>query len=363
MGKDVGALREAEAQRERQRVAETRIGERKTTEIQKQEAADKAAQERSEAAKAGRQKAEDMIKLREEWLAREETAKAEATKRMQQRTATLGKEIERVQGPEEEARKIFLKRVETEAEGLPADEAGPPEIPKPAIPRPAPRVQAPTPPAKRPAATGTPWTKITISLVSLAILGVVATFWYWYFVVRPETPAAPPTQPAEQPEQPVEEKPVISAPQITEALVDAGYRVPQTPRTINTLIIHSIYNILEGDPYSVSGVLEEYRQLNVAHHYLIARDGAVYRVVAEENIAYHAGPSRNDSSIGIGIISTENDSPTQAQYEALAGLAKQLKEKYAIPGENIVRRQDVIAGTKNNPANFDWQYFNTLINP
>ncbi|MBI2042487.1 MAG: N-acetylmuramoyl-L-alanine amidase [Candidatus Nealsonbacteria bacterium] len=377
MGKDVGALREAEAQRERQRVAKMRVGEERKQESARQETAAQATQERSEAAKAARQKEEEVATLKEEWTAREEAAKTEAIERARQREARLGKEMEKVQGPEEQARKSFLERVEAKVEGLPAEETAPerpripaPEMPKPTTPAPPRPPKIPSPPAfatlpvaTKPTAAGLPWTKIAISLSALAVLGAVGTFWYWYFVVKPAPVQPPPPPSTEQPEQPVKEEPIISAPQITEALVEAGYRVPTSPRTITTLIIHSIYNILEGDSYSVNGILEEYRQLNVAHHYLIARDGAVYRAVAEENIAYHAGPSRNASSIGIGIINTGTDTPTQAQYQALAGLVKQLKEKYAISDESIFRRQDVIADSPNNPANFDWNYFNSLIAP
>lgn len=366
MGKDVSALRESEAQRERQRVAKIRVGEERQQEPARQQAAAQTAQQRVEAAKQARQKEEELIKSKEERLKIQREAAAEAAKQLEQRKTAFGQQLERVQVPEEQARRSFLERVAAKAEGREDKQpiieepiVSRPRIPVPEIPKPpAPPAPVQPTPARRPVQTppGRPWTQIAIILASLAVLGAVGTFWYWYFVVREEAPVV---APIEQPEEPQE--PVISTPQINDALINAGYRVPETPRTINRIIIHSIYNILEGSPYSVSGVLQEYKQLNVAHHYLIDREGSVYRIVAEENIAYHAGPSRNSSSIGIGIINTESDTPTQAQYESLAGLILNLQKRYGIAAENIVRRQDAITGVSNNPANFDWQYFISLI--
>lgn len=366
MSKDASALRESEAQRERQRVAKIRVGEERQQEPARQQAAAQAAQQRVETTKQARQKEEELIKSKEERLEIQQEAAAEAEKQLEQRKTAFGQQLERVQVPEEQARRNFLERVAAKAEGIEEPIVSRPRIPVPEIPTP-PTPPAPVQPtsARRPVQTpvdkpvgkpGGHWTQIAIILASLAMLGAVGTFWYWYFMVREEAPVI---APIEQPEEPQE--PVISTPQINDELINAGYRVPETPRTINTIIIHSIYNILEGSPYSVSGILGEYKQFNVAHHYLIDREGNVYRIVAEENIAYHAGPSRNSSSIGIGIINTESDTPAQTQYESLAGLILDLQEKYGIAAENIVRRQDVVTGASNNPANFDWQYFMSLI--
>lgn len=376
MSKDASALRESEAQRERQRVAKIRVGEERQQEPARQQAAAQAAQQRVETTKQARQKEEELIKSKEERLEIQQKAAVEAEKQLEQRKTAFGQQLERVQVPEEQARRSFLERVAAKAEGREAKQptieepiVSRPRIPVPEIPTP-PTLPAPVQPtpARRPVQTpvdkpvGKPggyWAQIAIILASLAVLGAIGTFWYWYFVVREEAPVIAPIEQPKQPEEPQE--PVISTPQINDALINTGYRVPETPRTINTIIIHSIYNILEGSPYSVSGILGEYKQFNVAHHYLIDREGNVYRIVAEENIAYHAGPSRNSSSIGIGIINTESDTPAQTQYESLTGLILDLQEKYGIAAENIVRRQDVVTDASNNPANFDWQYFMSLI--
>lgn len=67
------------------------------------------------------------------------------------------------------------------------------------------------------------------------------------------------------------------------------------------------------DPFNVDRVLQVYRDAKVSAHYLIGRDGTVYRLVPESRVAYHAGkgslpwlPGRknnlNEYSIGIEML-------------------------------------------------------------
>ena len=62
-------------------------------------------------------------------------------------------------------------------------------------------------------------------------------------------------------------------------------------RKIDTIIIHSTYDAIGNDPYSIDGIIAEYKQYGVSAHYLIGRDGTIYHLVADQNIAYHAGVS------------------------------------------------------------------------
>jgi len=77
---------------------------------------------------------------------------------------------------------------------------------------------------------------------------------------------------------------------IIKNLVSFGFEKKDS-RTIDTIIIHSSYDALGSDPYSVSGLINEYKQYGVAPHYLIDRQGVIYLLVEEKNVAYHAGVS------------------------------------------------------------------------
>ncbi|MDP3957790.1 MAG: N-acetylmuramoyl-L-alanine amidase [bacterium] len=148
---------------------------------------------------------------------------------------------------------------------------------------------------------------------------------------------------------------------IENRLMSAGFSVPAKPRRIDTIVLHSSYDLLGKDPYSVSGVIKEYEDYGVSAHYLIDRKGAIYRLVEDKNIAYHAGVSKmpdgrqnaNDFSIGIEMLNTEKGQFTSAQYAAVNNLIASLKKQYPI--KSVVGHSDIAPGRKTDPWNFDWK--------
>jgi len=151
---------------------------------------------------------------------------------------------------------------------------------------------------------------------------------------------------------------------IINKFVSWGYEIPLQNRLIDTIIIHSSYDALGDNPYSVDGVIYEYKIYGVSPHYLIDREGTISRLVKEENIAYHAGGGKmpdgrtniNSFSIGIELINTKTVGPDEAQYSSLVKLVKPLKSKYGI--KNILGHSEISPERKTDPWNFDWQKFN-----
>ena len=70
---------------------------------------------------------------------------------------------------------------------------------------------------------------------------------------------------------------------IIDRLVGWGHETLASPRLIDTIILHSTC-YAAGDPYSIDGVLEQFETYGVSSHYLIARDGTVYRLVRDADI-------------------------------------------------------------------------------
>lgn len=146
--------------------------------------------------------------------------------------------------------------------------------------------------------------------------------------------------------------------EIINKLVSWGYQAA-SGRKIDTLIIHSSYNALGGDPYDLNKLLAEYKQYGVAPHYLINREGEIYQLVSEKNIAYHAGESAtpdgrtnvNNFSIGIEMMNTEDDKFTDSQYDSLNDLLKYLRSKYKI--KYVLGHNQISPGRKSDPWNFD----------
>ena len=156
-------------------------------------------------------------------------------------------------------------------------------------------------------------------------------------------------------------------PNIINHLLSWGYTAVDRPRKVEAIIIHSSYNALTADSFSVAGVIREYKKYGVSPHYLISRHGTIYRLVKDRDIAYQAGKSRlpngitdvNAVSIGIELINTPHDPPTAAQYKALASLVAWLESKY--PVEYVLGHKDIAPGRKTDPWNFDWKEFNRML--
>lgn len=146
---------------------------------------------------------------------------------------------------------------------------------------------------------------------------------------------------------------------IKEDLVSWGFSATKE-RSIDTIILHSSYNILGGDEYHLDKIILEYKQYGVAPHYVIDRDGNILRLVKDRNVAYHAGESKvpdgrtgvNNFSIGIELINSEKDKFTSAQYEAVNELISYLKKEHKI--KYVLGHDQIAPGRKTDPWNINW---------
>jgi len=166
----------------------------------------------------------------------------------------------------------------------------------------------------------------------------------------------------EKQEQAEKSAPEASSKQsIKDRLMATGFTRGGKARAIDTIVLHSSYNSLGGDPYSVEKMVSIYESYGVSAHYLIDRNGMVYRLVRDQDVAYHAGVSTmpdgrksvNDFSLGIEMMNTEEGNFTRDQYEAVQTLVETLKKKYPI--KSIVGHGEIAPGRKTDPWNFDWK--------
>ena len=110
--------------------------------------------------------------------------------------------------------------------------------------------------------------------------------------------------------------------------------------------------------------------LRVSAHFLIERDGAVTQFVSCFDRAWHAGVSSfegretcNDFSLGIELEGTDDLPYTDAQYQALTALSRQLQAAFpAISEHRVCGHSDVAPGRKTDPGPaFDWQRFRSAL--
>lgn len=150
---------------------------------------------------------------------------------------------------------------------------------------------------------------------------------------------------------------------ITDKKMATGFKTC-TNRKIEVLIIHSVFNNSGGDKYDANLIIKQFSRYHVSAHFLIGRNGEIFRLVDEKNISYHAGKSMlpdgrrgvNSISIGIELMTSFDDPVTPGQMESLLQLTTELQKKYKF--KYILRHSDIAPGRKTDPWNFDWEEYN-----
>lgn len=107
-------------------------------------------------------------------------------------------------------------------------------------------------------------------------------------------------------------------------------------------------------------------ETKVSAHYVVAEDGQVIRMVAEDKRAWHAGRSWwrgisdvNSASIGIEIVNPGHEFGyrpfPEAQVEAVIELLAGIVERHGITRGNVVGHSDVAPARKEDPGElFPW---------
>lgn len=169
---------------------------------------------------------------------------------------------------------------------------------------------------------------------------------------------------------PAEDHPIvieIPVPMIEDRFVSWGYNpfAMRNPAVINTVVVHSCYNSGKGERYSVDDMLRVLQKEKVVTHYLIDRQGKTYRLVPEYRVAYHAGVSRmpdgrsdvNRFSVGVELLGHPSDTFTDAQYEALERLIREVRTRSPI--RHIKGHGEVAPIRKSDPWNIQWSRVRT----
>ncbi|MDB5669216.1 MAG: N-acetylmuramoyl-L-alanine amidase [Alphaproteobacteria bacterium] len=104
----------------------------------------------------------------------------------------------------------------------------------------------------------------------------------------------------------------------------------------------------------------------VSAHYVVAEDGQVLRLVAEEKRAWHAGRSWwrgiqdvNSASIGIEIVNPGHEFGyrpfPEEQMDSLIPLVADIVQRHGIRPPNVVGHSDIAPARKDDPGElFDW---------
>ncbi len=101
----------------------------------------------------------------------------------------------------------------------------------------------------------------------------------------------------------------------------------------------------------------------VSAHYLVARDGSLYRLVDEQHRAWHAGEGRwagrddvNSRSIGIELDNSGIEPFTEALITTLEALLADLLDRHALSAKSVIGHSDMAPDRKGDPGpHFPWQ--------
>jgi len=103
-------------------------------------------------------------------------------------------------------------------------------------------------------------------------------------------------------------------------------------------------------------------QSQVSAHYVVDEQGQIYRLVAEDKRAWHAGKSYweghtdiNSRSIGIEIANPGDAVYPPAQMNAVKALSRSIINRYNMRARYIIGHSDIAPSRKQDPGHlFDW---------
>ena len=134
-------------------------------------------------------------------------------------------------------------------------------------------------------------------------------------------------------------------------------------KSIKFLVIH--YTGMQSERESIKRLCNP--KAKVSSHYLINRNGKIYRLVMDNRIAWHAGKSSwgkyknlNKNSIGVEMVNKGHKfgytNFKKKQLSSLIKICKNLIKIYKIKRENIVGHSDIAPLRKLDPGEkFPWK--------
>ena len=140
-------------------------------------------------------------------------------------------------------------------------------------------------------------------------------------------------------------------------------RKKRSKKSIKIIVIH--YTGMQSERESLSRLCNP--KSKVSSHFVISQNGMVYRLVLDDQIAWHAGKScwgkyknLNKNSIGIELVNKGHKfgytNFKKKQILSLIKICKSLMKKYKIKKKNVVGHSDIAPLRKIDPGEkFPWK--------
>ncbi|MDE0524142.1 MAG: N-acetylmuramoyl-L-alanine amidase [Boseongicola sp.] len=128
---------------------------------------------------------------------------------------------------------------------------------------------------------------------------------------------------------------------------------------IELVVIH--YTAMESAEAALDRLCDG--EFEVSAHYLVGRDGTVFRMVCEDKRAWHAGAGSwagrgdvNSRSIGIELDNDGTSQFTEPLMVSLEVLLADILHRHGLPPRAVIGHSDMAPGRKSDPGrHFDWR--------
>ena len=136
----------------------------------------------------------------------------------------------------------------------------------------------------------------------------------------------------------------------------------KSSRKIKYIIVH--YTCMKNQKVAIARL--QSKVAKVSSHYVISKNGTIYQMVDDINVAWHAGKSKwgkdinlNSKSIGIELVNKGNEKYPDIQIKNLCLLIKYLKNKHKIDKKHVLGHSHISPNRKFDPGPlFPWSYLN-----
>ncbi|MEM7752363.1 MAG: N-acetylmuramoyl-L-alanine amidase [Pseudomonadota bacterium] len=128
---------------------------------------------------------------------------------------------------------------------------------------------------------------------------------------------------------------------------------------IDLIVLH--YTGMDGAEAALERLCDA--EAEVSAHYLIAKDGTLYRIVDESQRAWHAGAGSwaghddiNSRSLGIELDNDGTSAFDEPLMTTLEALLAELLERHNLPAKAVIAHSDMAPDRKSDPGpKFDWE--------
>jgi N-acetylmuramoyl-L-alanine amidase len=123
-------------------------------------------------------------------------------------------------------------------------------------------------------------------------------------------------------------------------------------KDIKRIVVHHSATVDTATPRSFAAYHVDHNKWpGIGYHYVITKDGTIYKTNNDSTVSWHAGPTANRDSIGICLVGWfDKGMPPEPQWKATIELVKHIRKAYNIPVSGVIGHREVPKTSKSCPG-------------